>query len=96
MLEVTTIAKEKLREVLDNEQAAPDVAVRLIAPKSESGKFDMSLDKQKDGDHVVQADKGRNVLLVEPQLAEALETVTIDYMTTSDKEGFVLRDSAKS
>ena len=46
-MNVTLVAKEKLEETLENEQAEPDMVVRLLLLQSRSGKFDKALDKVK-------------------------------------------------
>ena len=91
MFNVTDTAKEKLRQTLESEASEADMAVRLLPSKSESGKFGIALDKEKDGDQVIEDQNGKKILLVETELASSLEDVTFDYMTAPEKEGFIMR-----
>ena len=91
MFTVTNTAKKKLKQTLEKEASEPDMAVRLMPSKSESGKFGIALDKEKHGDQVVEDQNGKKVLLIESELASSLEGVTFDYMTLPEKEGFIMR-----
>ena len=69
MLIVTAKAKEKLQEVLKRQTAEPEVALRVTPTHPAHNRLELVLDKEKRGDHVVQAKNGAAVLLIRPDLA---------------------------
>ena len=79
MLEVTTKAKEKLKEILRKETTDPEIAIRVTPDYSMSKRLDLILDKEKGGDQVVFTNRGKKVLLIRSDLAEYLEGVVLDY-----------------
>jgi len=93
MLTVTASAKEKLREALQQE-AEPDMAIRVVPSPSEPNQLQLALDKEAEQDHVVQADDGMTLLVIGPDLAPALEGMVMDYRQTPEGAGFTLTQSA--
>ena len=93
MLEVTPIAKEQLRKSLEKQETAPDVTRRLIRSESKQHKYELALDKEKEGDQIARSEDGRKVLLVGPDLAPALVEMVFDYVKTADDEGFIMTKS---
>ena len=79
MLEVTTRAKEKLKEILQEETKDPEVAIRVTPGCSMSKQLDLILSKEKKGDQVVLSPGGIKVLLIRHDLAQCLEGVVLDY-----------------
>jgi hypothetical protein len=45
-----------------------------------------TLDKEKDGDHVIMDKKGDKLLLLEPDMASLLMDMTLDYRETKEEE----------
>jgi len=89
MLTVTANAKEKLKEALQ-EQADPEMAIRIIPSPSNPDQLQLALDKPKEEDQVVESDDGIKLLLVGPDLAPALEGITMDYQETPQGSGFTM------
>ena len=79
MLEVTTRAKEKLKEILQKETTDPEVAIRVIPGFSMSKRLDLILSKEKKGDQVVLSPAGIKILLIRYDLAQCFEGVVLDY-----------------
>ncbi|MBI4609497.1 MAG: hypothetical protein HY726_10860 [Candidatus Rokubacteria bacterium] len=75
MLIVTERAKEELRAVLADSVDEPGMSLRLVA--SAPGQFGLVPDAEKEGDHVVEHE-GVKVLLIDEELSAHLESVTID------------------
>ncbi|NIN63935.1 MAG: hypothetical protein GTO63_04305, partial [Anaerolineae bacterium] len=83
MIEVTERAAQLLKEIRIRVQGASDEGrggkvLRLVHSE---GSFGFGLDFPREGDHVIQSE-GMDILLVDPDLAETLERVTIDFQDT--------------
>lgn len=59
----------------------PEVGIRLIPSPSIPNQIQMVLDKEKEGDQIV-ASEGVKILLLDPEIAQALEGMVIDYEET--------------
>ena len=82
MVIVTEGAKQELRRVLASANVDdPEVGLRLVASAPRA--FSLALDKEHEGDQVVEHE-GAKVLLVGQELSQALEGVTIDCQETSE------------
>ncbi|NIW10887.1 MAG: hypothetical protein GWN33_10195 [Gammaproteobacteria bacterium] len=90
MLTVTATAKEKLKETLQEQTTDPEEAIRLIPDPSDPNQLSFTLDKEKEGDHVVESEDGRKVLLVAPDLAPALGEMVMDYQETPEGAGYTI------
>ena len=75
MVEVTERAREELKKALDSQSDLPDSGLRLavIGPDE----FGLGVDQEKEGDQVVEY-QGAKVLIVEGELADKLDGITID------------------
>jgi Fe-S cluster assembly iron-binding protein IscA len=93
MLTVTEIAKEKLREHLQTKTTDPEMAIRLVISPSEPKQFTLVLDKEKEGDRVVES-KGIKLLLIRPDLVSEIEGLVVDYQETPEGEGFIISTPA--
>jgi thioredoxin 1 len=89
MLTVTTRAKEKLKEALQ-QQAEPEMAIRVIPSPSNRDQLQLGLDKPKEEDQVVESDDGVKLLLIGPDLGPALEGIVMDYQETPQGSGFTM------
>jgi len=90
MLTVTTTAKEKLKETLETKTTDPEIAIRIVPSPSKPDRLDLVLDKEKEGDQVVETEEGRKVLLIEPNLVSALEEMVVDYKETPEGTGLTI------
>ena len=81
MLTVTAQAAEKLKEAIQAQTTDPEVAIRLVPSASRPNQLDMALDKEKEGDQVVES-KGAKVLFVSSELSQVLEGMVIDCRET--------------
>jgi len=89
MLEVTARAKEKLKEALFEEQRKdPEIILRITPIHSMPDRLGITLDKEKEGDQVVESEEGLKVLLVESHLAQKLEGMVLDYQKTAQGGSF--------
>jgi Fe-S cluster assembly iron-binding protein IscA len=88
MLKVTAAAKEKLKEVLQKRTTDPKEGMRIIPSPSNPKQLAFVLDKEKEGDHAVESEEGRKVLLIGPELAPSLEGKVLDYQETAEGAGF--------
>ena len=86
MLTVPEGAKQHLKKLLRAGTDDPDVGVRLKVEAS--GKYGVALDRETPGDHVVEHE-GSKVLLVGHEVAERLGELTLD--THDTPEGARLR-----
>jgi len=87
---VTATAKEKLEEALQVQTTDPEVAISIIASPSGPNRLEWVLDEEKEGDEVVETEGGIKVLLIEPDLAPALDGLVIDRQETPEGAGFTI------
>ena len=96
MLTVTTTAKEKFKEALQTRTTDPEIAMRIISSPLKPNRLQLVLDKEKEGDQVVETEEGRKVLLIGADLVSALEGMVIDYQETPEGTGFTISKPAPS
>lgn len=94
MLTVTATAKEKLQETLQQHTTDPDVAIRIIPSRSKPRGLELALDKEREGDQIVESKEGKKVLLIGPDLALALKGMVMDYQETPGGVGFTISKPA--
>ena len=87
MLTVTAEAAAKLKEAIQAQTADPEIAIRLIPSTSRPNQLDMALDKEKEGDQVVEIE-GVKVLFVSAELNEVLDGMVIDCQETEEGAQF--------
>jgi Fe-S cluster assembly iron-binding protein IscA len=90
MLTVTEIAKEKLGEHLQTKTTDSEMAFRLVPSPSGQRRFTLVLDKEKEGDQVVESKAGIKILLIGPHLVSELEGLVVDYQETPEGPGFAI------
>ena len=91
MLEVTTRAREKLKEALLEEKTTVSQETYRITPiPSMPNRLGIALDKEKKGDQVVKSKEGLKVLLIQADLAQELEGMILDYQDTPHGQGFTI------
>jgi len=89
LLEVTARAKEKLREALFEEQRVDlEIIFRITPVHSMPDRLGIALDKENEGDQVVESDDGIKVLLIESHLAQKLRGMVLDYQEKPQGKGF--------
>ena len=88
MLTVTASAKDKLKEALQ-QQADPQMSIRIATSPSNPDQLQLTLDKPKEEDHVVESD-GIKLLLIGPNLVPSLEGIVMDYQETPQGSGFTM------
>ena len=93
MLTVTASAKEKLQQTLQAQTTEPEVAIRITRSTSDANKLELVLDKEKEGDQVVESDDGTKVLIIGADLVPTLEEMVIDFRETSQGAGFAISKS---
>ena len=90
MLTVTMAAKGKLKEALEKQTTDPEIAVRIVSSSSDPKRLEMVLDKEKEGDQIVESEEGATVLLIGSDLVSDLEGMVVDYQETSEGIGFTI------
>ena len=87
MLTVTESAKQLLKEILLDQADDPEMGLRLsVRPP---GHFGVSLDREAEGDQVVEHE-GAKVLLVAPEIAPLLDGKTFDVQDTAEGPKLVI------
>jgi Fe-S cluster assembly iron-binding protein IscA len=94
MVTVTTAAKERLKEDLQKQTTDPEVAIRVTRSPSEPNRLELVLDKEKEGDQVVETEEGTKILLIGPDLVSALEGFVVDYEETPEGASFSISKPA--
>lgn len=87
MLTVTENAKQLLKETLREHSEDPEIGIRLSV--KEGGQFGIVLDRESEGDQVVEHD-GDKVLLVTPGLSTILDGKTLDVQDTEEGQKLFL------
>ena len=88
MLTVTEGAKQLLKGILAAHSDDPEVSLRLSF--NPPGEFGIVLDREAEGDQVVEYE-GAKALLVAPELASVVEGVTLDVQDTADGPKLVVQ-----
>lgn len=81
MLTVTAQAAEKLREAVQAQTSDPEMAIRLVRDPLMPNRLNMEFDTVRENDQVIES-AGTKVLLVDPELAAALDGMVIDCYET--------------
>ena len=89
MLTLTAMAAEKLKEAIQAQTPDPEVAIRLVPSPSRPNHLEMMLDKEQEGDQVVESE-GAKVLFLDPELAPALDGMVIDCQETPEGVRFTI------
>jgi len=93
MIGVTERAREELKRVLTANTDESEACLRLTA--NDQGQLGLAIDMEREDDHVVEHDDSK-VLLVEKELADALEGVTIDVEDTPEGARLVISSESQS
>jgi Fe-S cluster assembly iron-binding protein IscA len=87
MVILTDQAAQVLRATLDETRTEPGQALRLLLRPG--GGFGLGVDQEREGDQVVTAE-GEKILLMTPDIAEALGEATIDAPETEEGRKLVI------
>jgi Fe-S cluster assembly iron-binding protein IscA len=87
MIDVTERAKKELKELLANKVDHPAACLRLRT--DDEGKLGLGIDIEKPDDEVVEYE-GSSLLVVEPQLADALKGTAIDVVEGDEGRELVI------
>jgi two-component system alkaline phosphatase synthesis response regulator PhoP len=89
MLMVTALAEGKMKEAIQAKTKDLETAFRLIPSPSRPTQLKLILDREKEGDQIVESD-GVKILLLSPEVAPMLEGTVIDYQKTPQGGGFTI------
>jgi uncharacterized repeat protein (TIGR02543 family) len=89
VLTVTPSAAQKLKEAILAKTAHPDLCFRLIPSPTKPNQLKMTLDRQKEGDLVVEKD-GVRILVISPEMIPELRGMVIDYQDKPEGGGFTI------
>jgi len=87
---MTIAAKEKLKEALQKQTTDPEMAIRIVSSPSDPKRLELVLDKEKEGDQIVESEEGTKVLLIGSDLVSDLEGMLVDYQETPEGTGFTI------
>ena len=87
---LTELAKEKLKETIQEKATKPDLSVRIIPSSQQENSFKFVLDREREGDFVFVNEEGQKVLLLQTDVALNLEGYVIDYKQTSGGAAFTI------
>ena len=92
MLEVTTPALEKLKEVMED-QSEPDTGLRVIAVPDQNGgvQYMMTAEKETQNDDTIMELEGLRFLMDSDSIP-FLDEATIDYVEDLTRVGFVINN----
>ena len=87
MIGATDRAKQELKRILDANTDKPEACLRLTA--DDQGQLGLAIDVERQGDQVIEHADSK-VLLVEKDLADTLEGITIDVEDTPEGAKLVI------
>ncbi|MFO8144058.1 MAG: hypothetical protein R6T78_05255 [Dehalococcoidales bacterium] len=90
MITVTDKAKQELKKTLSDNVDTPGAGLRLVA--REGGQLGLGVDIEKADDEVVEFE-GSKVLIVEKNLADTLNKITLDVEDTKEGNKLVLLEA---
>ena len=89
MIEVTTLAVEKLKSILEEENAQDSSLRVVVVPAGQGVQYMLTLEQNASDDDIVTETDGIR-LLVDGESAPLMEGVTIDYVEDLMRAGFVI------
>ncbi|UCD54246.1 MAG: hypothetical protein JSU76_00680 [Dehalococcoidia bacterium] len=89
MVTVTALAAEKLKEGLQAATTDPEVCIRLALSSSVPNRIEMVLDKAKEEDQIAE-NEGTKLIILDPEIAQQLEGMVIDYEESPQGVKFTL------
>lgn len=89
MVTVTALAAEKLNEGLQAATTDSEVCIRLALASSVPNRIEMVLDKAKEEDQIVE-NEGTKLILLDPEIAQPLEGMVINYEESPQGGKFTL------
>ncbi|MFO8009509.1 MAG: iron-sulfur cluster assembly accessory protein [Dehalococcoidia bacterium] len=87
MIAVTENAKQALKTLLDGNTDTEEAGLRMV--RTEQGQLSLVLDMEKEGDQIVEHSESK-ILMVDDQLAQELEGITLDFQQSPEGSGFVM------
>lgn len=90
MFVVTTSAKEKLHQAIQQFSSRPELSIRIRLAHGLPDQINLIFDSQKAGDYVVKDTTGRKIMLVAPEVFSRLDGMVFDYAVSEDNTGFIL------
>lgn len=93
MIRVTEGAKQEFKKMLTANTDDPEACLRISADEQRG--IGVAIDKEKDGDRVVEHE-GSKLLLVEKAVAYTLQGITIDVKDTPEGAKLVITDESES
>ena len=88
-LTVTALAGRKIKEAIQAKMTDPEMSFRLIPYPSKPNQWKMVLDKEEEGDQIVESE-GVKILLLSPEVVPMLEGMVIDCQETSQGGGLTI------
>lgn len=92
MIGVTERAKEELKNILTANTDQPEACLRLTL--NEQGQLGLAIDTERQGDQAVEHEESK-VLLVEKDLADTLQGITIDVEDTEEGAKLVVSNESQ-
>lgn len=90
MFVVTSSAKEKLHQTIQQFSNQAGMSIRIRLNHGIPDQINLIFDWQKAGDYVVKDTKGRKIMLVAPEVFAELDGMVFDYAVSDETTGFVL------
>jgi Fe-S cluster assembly iron-binding protein IscA len=91
MVTVTDTARGKLEEILNQKGVDPEKTIRIVDSTSKDSDLDFIWDQERKGDFVIKNDEERPLLVIKQNLADKLSGMALDYVETSDGDGFIVK-----
>ena len=93
MVVVTESARQELKRILTNNTDELEACLRLIA--NDQGQLGLAMDMEREGDQVVEHEDSK-VLVVEKELADRLQGITMDFVDTPEGGSLAIHSESES
>ena len=93
MIAITEGAKQELKKILTTNTDEPEACLRLIA--NDEGQLGLAVDTERQEDQVVEHEDSK-VLVVEKNLADTLEGITMDVVDTPEGNRLAIHSESES
>lgn len=94
MIELTNMAKEKLRDYLKSNHLSTPLRVLLMEQGCAGPKLALAIDEKKQEDRSFHFDGLE--LVIAPDLMDQCETVSVDYIDEGSRSGFSISSTGKA
>ncbi len=92
MVTVTDSAQEKIKDLIEENKAGPETAIRLTLSEQHPNMLELMLDRAGKDDKILCDSSGRTLLIIDRRAEAVTEKMVIDFRETTDGGSFTLEN----